>query len=180
MRISQLFFGAAIVAALMIPAGAKAQATETAVPVGPAPVGMCPNGATLRCRDGFFPAPGAPDAACQEHGGVLARFPLRRTPSRAAEAQATARVEAEARQRARGSSANSAAMATARADSARPAGFEPIAVRRARADSINRAANTRPAGATLLCTDGTWIVRDTLQSRCRPHGGVQVVFPSNP
>lgn len=180
MRIAFSFLGAALTAVLLVPADALAQGAETAVPVGPAPVGMGPNGATLRCRDGFFPAPGAPDAACQDHGGVLARFPLRRTPSRAAEAQAAARTEGEARRAARGASSTSAAMAAARSDSARPAGFEPIAVRRARADSLNRAANTRPDGATLLCTDGTWIVRDTVQARCRPHGGVRVVFPPAP
>lgn len=179
MRTLRLLFGAALAAMLLAP-DAAAQGTETAVPVGPAPVGMGPNGATLRCRDGFFPPAGAPDAACQERGGVLARFPLRRTPSRATEAQATARAEAEARRNARAASGSNAAMAAARADGARPAGFEPIAVRRARADSLNRAAATPPAGATLLCTDGTWIVRDTTQARCGTHGGVRIILPQHP
>lgn len=179
MRLPRLLVGAALAAVMFAP-DAAAQGTETAVPVGPAPVGMGPNGATLRCRDGFLPPAGAPDAACQGHGGVLVRFPLRRTPSRATEAQATARAEAEARERERGSSSSSAAMAAARADSTRPAGFEPYAVRRARADSLNRAAATPPAGATLLCTDGTWIVRDTTQARCASHGGLRLILPTSP
>lgn len=179
MRLPRLLIGAALAAVMFAP-DAAAQGAETAVPVGPAPIGMGPNGATLRCRDGFLPPAGAPDAACQGHGGVLARFPLRRTPSRASEAQATARAEAEARGGARAASGSNAAMAAARADSARPAGFEPIAVRRARADSLNRAANTPPVGATLLCTDGTWIVRDTTQARCRSHGGVRLIIPPAP
>lgn len=179
MRLPRLLIGAALAAVMFAP-DAAAQGAETAVPVGPAPIGMGPNGATLRCRDGFLPPAGAPDAACQGHGGVLARFPLRRTPSRATEAQATARAEAEARERERGSSSSNAAMAAARADSTRPTGFEPYAVRRARADSLNRAAATPPAGATLLCTDGTWIVRDTTQARCASHGGLRLILPTSP
>ena len=174
LRRSAILVCAGVLTAIATPRTATAQATETAVPVGPAAVGVGPNGATLRCRDGFYPPAGARDSACQDRGGVLVRFPLRRTPSRATEAQAAAARDAAARRSTR------TATAPARADSSAPAGFEPYAVRRARADSINRAANTPPVGATLLCTDGTWIVRDTTQSRCATHGGVRVILPPTP
>jgi len=175
MRISLRLLGVGLVATLSLPGRATAQGTETAVPVGPASVGMGPNGATLRCRDGFYPAPGAADSACQDHGGVLARFPLRRgTPTRAAEAQAAALRAADTQR------AQRSATATARADSTRPAGFEPYAQRRARADSLNRAAATPPAGATLLCGDGSWVVRDTTQARCATRGGVRLILPTTP
>lgn len=145
--------------------------TETAVPVGGAEVrGMGPGGATLRCRDGFLPPAGAPDAACQERGGVMARYPLRRTPNRAAATRdSLARMSALR--------AAEAAQEVPRADTARPAWFEPYATRRQRADSLNRASQTRPAGATLLCNNGTWIVRDTASARCASHGGVRVSIP---
>lgn len=175
LRFSRLLTCLGLVAAVTHPRAVAAQTTETPVPFGPAVVGVGPNGATLRCRDGFYPSPGAPDSACQDRGGVLVRFPLRRTPSRAAEARASAARDAQAR-----SARSTTASAASRADSTVPPGFEPYAVRRARADSINRAATTPPAGATLLCMNGTWIVRDTTQSRCASHGGVRVMMPPAP
>ena len=146
--------------------------SEAPVPVGTgAPVGFGPNGATLRCRDGFLPAPGAPDAACAERGGVAARYPLRRRPLRA-EAAAT---NAAAR------SGATAQSQPARPDSgAKPAGFESYAQRRARADSINAAIARPPQGATLQCGDGTWIVNDTTTARCAARGGVRVSLPRQP
>lgn len=181
-RLAPLLLGVGLVAAAALPRIALAQMTETAVPVGPAAVGTGPNGATLRCRDGHYPAPGAPDAACTERGGVLVRFPLRRVPSRAAAAQAEAARASQDRRASRTATARSATESArgARPDSARPAGFEPYAVRRARADSLNRVASTPPEGATILCSDGTWIVRDTTQTRCASRGGVRVILPPRP
>ena len=37
-----------------------------------------------------------------------------------------------------------------------------------------------PNGATLRCTDGTWIVRDTTSVRCASHGGVQLRIAPGP
>ncbi len=149
----------------------SAQATETAVPVGaPAPAsptavrGNGPNGATLRCRDGSYPAPGAPDAACADKGGVLVRFPTRNVPTPPAR-QVPPQV------RAAQGGAQPAASAV-RADSA-PAGFSPWRDRESKAAEEARAQRA-PEGATLRCVDGTWIVRDTASTRCSAHGGLQL------
>ncbi len=142
---------------------------ESAVPVGSAAVrGFGPNGATLRCRDGFHPTPGATDAACAQRGGVAARYPLRQTPQRAANAVADPASAARETQPARPDS------------TAKPAGFESYAQRRARADSINAAISRPPQGATLPCGDGSWIVNDTTAARCAARGGVRVALPRQP
>lgn len=182
MRLLHFTFSASRLAALLCTAAslnaafvitAHAQTPGTAVPVQPAggAVGQGPNGATLRCQDGFLPAPNAPDSACAERGGVAARYPIKRTPSRAAAAAAALR-EVDSRPRA----PNTQVMP----DTTRPPGFESFAMRRARADSANRAVGTKPVGATLLCNDGTWVLRDTSSARCASRGGVRAVVPRDP
>ena len=172
----RLFVPPVLVATLLLAAAASpaaaqgTRAAETVAPVGTdAPRGFGPNGATLRCRDGFHPTPGAPDAACAERGGVAARYPLRRTPQRAAAGTANAAARA---------TATSRAAESARPDSAPlPPGFETYAQRRARADSLNAARSRPPAGATLQCGDGHWIVRDTSSASCAARGGVRLRMP---
>lgn len=175
MKIRRLFLASLIVAALLLPSRLQAQSGSTPVPVGlpsGSVVGMGPNGATLRCKDGFFAPPGAADSVCQERGGVATRWPVKRTPSRAADARAIAIREADARPR--------ATVALPRPDSTRPPGFEPFALRRQRADSANRAASIKPDGATMLCNDGSWVVRDTASVRCAARGGVKISFAIEP
>lgn len=114
--------------------------------------GSGPNGATIRCRDGSHPAPMAPDAACATKGGVLLRYPLRRT---AAPSSAPALLAAPA------TPTFPAPKPPARV---RPAGDGVVPVRRP------------PADATLLCMDGTFITTDTSAAACGAKGGVKARF----
>lgn len=168
MRMIEITTRAAIVAALLSATTTLAAQQSPSAPDRPvaAPgvggtVGTGPNGATLRCRDGSYPAAGAPDSACAGKGGVLARFPLRR----AARTQpATAVPQAQ----------HPAARAGAAArDTVRPAAAvaapAPSAAARAQ-------AARRPDGATLLCGDGSYVVRDTASVRCASKGGVKLRF----
>ncbi len=114
-------------------------------------VGLGPNGATLRCRDGSYPAPFAADVACDGKGGVMYRFRVRGTPppppSRATfVAPPAAAVNAPAAER-----------PPSRANVVIP-------------------AERPPEGATLLCKDGSFIVADTTSARCADRGGVKVRF----
>lgn len=149
----------AVVLMLGIAPPALAQSQETAVPApGMGGLGSGPNGATLRCKDGSYPAAGAADSACDGKGGVLVRFPVRRTPQPPAAVSAPTRPTVQ--------------RAAAR-DTTPPAGFVPWRERRARA-AEESAQQRMPEGATLRCTDGTWVVRDTTSVRCAAHGGVQL------
>jgi hypothetical protein len=145
--------------ALTLFAGSELRAqtpTETVEPVA-APVvrrGAGPNGATMRCRDGTYPAPGAAASACDSKGGVLVRFPVRVTPQPVIQSVAARSAPAKAPR-----------------DTAPPAGFSPWKDRAAVAATQN--AVPAPQGATLRCQDGTWIARDTSSLRCANHGGVQ-------
>lgn len=145
--------------------------SASAKPVTGPVVGYGPNGATLRCRDGSYPAAGAADSACEGKGGVAQRFPVRRHQPGAAAAAVAAReaaVASPARQR----------PAVQEPTPAPPAGFESAAAYRER---MARSGSSRPPeGATLLCNNGTYIVRDTVAARCGQHGGVQLRFPSPP
>lgn len=154
------------VALLAVAQPAQAQGTEIAVPApGMGGNGSGPNGATLRCKDGSYPAAGAPDSACDGKGGVLVRFPVRQRP------QPTAAVTAPRRP---------AAARTAPRDTTPPDGFVPWRDRRSAA-AADDAKLRAPDGATLRCTDGTWVVRDTTSLRCASHGGVQLrIAPSTP
>lgn len=114
--------------------------------------GTGPNGATIRCRDGSHPAPMAPDAACGTKGGVLLRYPLRRTPA----ASATPSLVA--------------APAAPKVLMPKP----PARVRPA-GDGVIPAPRP-PADATLLCGDGTYIKVDTTAAACGAHGGVKLRF----
>lgn len=171
--IIRLAAAACVVAAASTALSAQ-QATESIAPAAgttaarnapPPPVlrGSGPNGATLRCRDGSHPAPFAADAACADKGGVLHRYALRATPQQAAPAAAPARAQARVQ-----------APSAAQVDSARPAGFVPFDQRRAM-DAPQSAVP--PAGASLRCNDGTWILRDTVSARCANRGGVGLRMP---
>lgn len=164
---------ATVLAVLCAATAADAQQRETAVPASsagsarqaPTPIltGSGPNGATLRCRDGSYPAPMAPTSACDGKGGVLVRFPVKATPQQAATA------------------APPAARSAARSNPlpAPPESFVPWRARAAQVNAQN-AAQRPPAGATLRCNDGTWIVSDTTQARCANAGGVQMRLPHRP
>jgi hypothetical protein len=165
MRMQTLMSGMAI--AFLLGSPLAAQQEETAVPVDRTPDvrGTGPNGATLRCRDGFYPAPGAADAACAARGGVLVRFPTTHNADRrGASLEAPRGAVAERR----------GTLPTPRADSAAPpAGVTPWAEQQAKAREEGR-RGPAPLGARLLCTDGTYVVADTSSARCANHGGVQL------
>jgi hypothetical protein len=123
--------------------------------------GTGPNGATLRCRNGSYPAAGAPDSACDGKGGVLVRFPLRRVQqSRPAEARAE----------------HPATRDSAVRDTAAPQPQVQSYEARRAAIAARAQSATRPAGATLLCNDGTYVVGDSASVRCASKGGVKVRF----
>lgn len=117
--------------------------------------GTGPNGAAMRCRDGsFHPADAAP-TACDARGGVLVRFPLKRTPI--------------------------APPPAARKPASVPES-EPLPGAALQAPTTSRAnvlvpAERPPAGATIQCRDGTFVVSDTASARCNGRGGVRFVFP---
>lgn len=138
---------------------AHAQQTPPAAPSATA-VGHGPNGATLRCRDGSYPTPGAPDSACDGKGGVLTRFPLIRRP--AATTALQVRSAAPARD----------PRLTTR-DSTPPDGFVSHEEMRRQVEADNARGGKAPAGATLLCVDGTYVVADTASVRCARAGGVR-------
>lgn len=135
--------------------------TAPAVPAAPGRpaevlVGTGPNGATLRCRDGSYPAALAPESACAEKGGVLVRFPLRRTPQNGPRVGRTTPHPIPP---------DSAPAPALRAD--------PVPDR----SNVIVPAALPPANATLQCGDGTFIVSDTSSVRCAQRGGVAVIFP---
>lgn len=154
-----------------VPARAHAQDTATVVrPVGttpqPAPagrprlaenvVGTGPNGATMRCKDGSYPAVNAPATACDSKGGVLVRFPLRRTPENGPALRRAGPVAPPA------DTVSTTALK-----------LEPMPER---SREIVPAVMP-PANATLQCGDGTFVVRDTSSVRCTGKGGVALIFP---
>lgn len=126
-------------------------------------VGHGPNGATLRCRDGSYPAPGAADSACEGKGGVLVRFPLVRRP---AAASATRERNAPPVQDPR---------LTAR-DTILPDGVMTHEAMRRQVETANALGGRPPAGATLLCANGTYVIADTSSTRCAQAGGVRLRF----
>ncbi len=146
----------AALALLASPAAAQQPATGTAradsaYRAPGATRGAGPNGATLRCGDGSYPAPLASDAACEGKGGVRVRFPLLRTP-----APASTRVRPAP-----------TAPPAVNAESETPKPTESRA-------NVRIPAERPPADATLLCKDGTFIRADTSAARCGAHGGLQV------
>ncbi len=152
----------------------KGPATATGLRVE----GFGPNGATLRCRDGSFPAPGAADAACASKGGVAQRYPVRRyydpsAPENRASARATAPGAAQPR-------AGATAGARDQARPPRPADLESNTAYRARVAAERSARRNAPAGATILCGDGTYVVRDTSSTACGRRGGVKVRLSQTP
>lgn len=127
--------------------------------------GAGPDGATLRCRDGSYPRPFAPDAECEGKGGVLVRFPVRSVPA----LPNASPFAVQADPFAHGS--------IAVADSSPPPGFAPFVSRAGDREPAFRV----PAGATFLCANGTFVVRDTASVRCAAHGGVSIQFqPGDP
>lgn len=159
-----LLLASASVLALTSPLAA--QQPETAVPAAGAPTvrGTGPNGATMRCRDGFYPAPGAADAACAERGGVLVRFPTINNAERRQQSVEQGGAVAERR----GEPAPEL-----RDTTKPPPGVVPFAEQQAKARE-EAARPAVPANARLLCMDGTFIVADTSATRCTQHGGVRV------
>jgi hypothetical protein len=129
-------------------------------------VGTGPNGATMRCKDGSYSTATATAAttACDDKGGVLVRFPLRHVP-----VAATAEQAATGAPSVRGPGARTIVPAPP-ADTTLPAGFIPFSQKRAATDTLRGP----PVGATLLCTNGTYVVRDTTAARCATHGGVHL------
>lgn len=132
--------------------------TAPAVPGRPVEVltGSGPNGATLRCRDGSYPAALAPESACAEKGGVLVRFPLRRTPQNGPQLRRTTPHPIPP------DSTPAPALKS-----------EPVPDR----SNVVVPAALPPANATLQCGDGTFIVSDTSSVRCAQRGGVAAIFP---
>ena len=160
MRRHMIFRGAAVCASLVLatrPAAAQQASQPAPTDVGyraPASVrGSGPDGATLRCRDGSYPAPMAPESACDGKGGVRARYPLLKTPA------------------APGAPAPRSRPAPAPAEAAPT--VEPTP---SRANVIVPAVRP-PEDATLMCTDGTFIRADTSAARCAANGGVKLRFP---
>lgn len=139
--------------------GNAANAVAPARPPRPAEVvtGTGPNGAKMRCRDGSYPTPEAPDTACDAKGGILVRFPLRRVPARA---PTLGTVKAPVLEAPKDPSAEAALRAPIRRAS------DPVAP-----------APAPPPDATLMCADGTFIVADTVRARCAAKGGVSLIFP---
>ncbi len=129
----------------------------------PALVGHGPNGATLRCRDGSYPAPGAADSACDGKGGVLIRFPLVRRPAAATATQTRPTPAAR----------NAAPSAR---DSVLPPEMLTHDAMRREVEASNALGGRPPAGATLLCANGTYVVADTSSARCAQAGGVRLRF----
>lgn len=129
-------------------------------------VGAGPRGATLRCRDGSFPVPRAPDSACDGKGGVAVRFPLKPVPGAGAPPPPPA-VRAAPTSAATRSTVTTTTTTTTTAATAA-----------AMAPSVSRPQAVRvPDDATLLCQDGTIVRADTVATRCGPHGGLRVRFP---
>jgi len=170
-----LRYGVACIAVLFgTPTVLQAQQQEAAVPVAGSPTrrqppppimrGSGPNGATIRCRDGSYPAPMAPDAACEGKGGVGVRYPLQATPQQVAPPAPPPAMRAVGRPEAR---------------PAPPDSFVPWRERAARVEAENEKLRL-PEGATLRCGDGTWILRDTTSARCAGRGGVQLRFAGRP
>jgi hypothetical protein len=159
-----LAFGFAL---LVSPTAARAQGAAPPPATAPAAgaTGFGPNGATLRCRDGSYPAAGAPDSACEGKGGVLVRFPTR--PARpAAAAAAPVPAGTEVRESPR---------------EAVPApGFVSFAEIQRRVEEDKARRGRPPEGATLLCEDGSYVMRDTASVRCQAKGGVRARFELPP
>lgn len=133
------------------PANAPALRPSDSTRVVPSELtGTGPNGATLRCRDGSYPAAFAPESACDAKGGVLVRFRLRGRPGPLPQPAATPAAPASL----------IAPPAAARPDPA----------------TLRIEAPVKPDGATLLCRDGTYVTADTSATRCARNGGVKVRF----
>lgn len=147
-----------------------AQGTPATPPAASKPVagaqGFGPNGATLRCRDGSYPAAGAPDSACDGKGGVLVRYPSR--PVRPAKAVAAP------------AAGSAAAARTEPTATPAPADFVPFSEVQARVEGDKARRARPPEGATLLCQDGSYVVADTASIRCQQKGGVRARFTPQP
>ncbi len=141
------------------PAPPAAMAASPASPTVPGETltGSGPNGATMRCRDGSYPAPLAPDSACEGKGGILVRFPVLRRPAPRPAVKVTP----------------APALPGDEAASTAPSVETPTA---SRANIVIPAPRV-PDGATMQCRDGSFVVADTSATRCSARGGVHVRFP---
>jgi len=141
---------------------ARAQTTAPA-PVRERVEGTGPNGAAIRCRDGSFHQADVAETACGTRGGVLVRFPLKRTPIVSGERMP--RVPAPPSPLDTASASGTAPMVRA----------EPMASRA----NVFVPAERPPQGATLQCGDGSFVVADTSRARCATRGGVRFVIPQD-
>lgn len=159
---------ALLAAALLLGAtSVEAQQATSSAPRTAAPdaamVGHGPNGATLRCRDGSYPTPGAADSACDGKGGVLVRFPLVRRPAAVSAARTQNTPPAQDPK------------LTAR-DTILPEGVITHEAMRRQVEAANALGGRPPAGATLLCVNGSFVIADTSSARCAQAGGVRLRF----
>lgn len=137
--------------------GAAATAAPARTPLPERVEGTGPNGAAMRCRDGTFQSVSAGDAACDARGGIAVRFPLKRTPIAPAPAG-------------RRSAPAPAAGAASTAPAVQAAPFASRA-------NVVVSAEPVPAGASLQCGDGSYVVQDTTRARCDGRGGVRLIYP---
>ncbi len=141
------------------------QAPPARVPPPPPaarPVNLRPAGSTLRCKDGLWAAAGAADAWCASHGGIGYRTVVITPPPKALprpETPAPPPLAPPTKPAAREQSAAGAAPAQAQAQAP---------------------PSPPPPGATLLCTDGTYLTGNPDTSRCQVHGGLAAKLPTRP
>jgi len=162
-------FAAALAMGFALLLGPTTARAQGAAPPPRAPVagaqGFGPNGATLKCRDGSYPAAGAPTSACDGKGGVLVRYPTR--PVRpASPAAASVSETPEVRSSTR--------------EAVPEPGFVSFAEIQRRVAEDKARGGRPPEGATLLCEDGTYVIRDTTSVRCQAKGGVRARFEPQP
>lgn len=166
-------FATLLVATLLIasPVAAQVETSTAAARAQAAPPGAVrervegtgPNGAAVRCRDGSFHQADAAETACGTRGGVLVRFPLKRTPI--ASGERMPRVPAPPSPHDTATAAGTAPSVLAEPMVSRANVFVP--------------AERPPQGATLQCGDGSFVVADTSRARCATRGGVRFVIPQD-
>jgi hypothetical protein len=153
--------------ALLAVASASLTPASLAAQTRPAPTmtGTGPNGATMRCRDGSHPPANSPASACDSKGGLAYRYPMRAQPNPVGSTAASP------------AAAPSASRPAAQTETPAPKSWsERVAETRAA-----NLASLPPRDATLLCSDGTFVVRDTSAARCAAHGGLKArIAPQAP
>ena len=146
-----------------------AQATRPAPPAPPAasPTPVRPPGSTIKCNDESWAPAGSLASACDVHGGVKYRFVEKLTPPPS---------------KTRPDSAQTRMPPPSKGVVAIPEGGTPIqpnasATPGVREASARQAPAAPPAGATLLCVDGTYLTGTAEPARCTAHGGLVAKLP---